>query len=74
MQPTVRRLEAEYAGRILFTGLDIDDPLNADFKQTLKFRGQPQFVLLDGQGQVLTQWFGRVEEGEFARAFDSALR
>lgn len=74
MQPTVRRLEETYAGRILFTGLDIDDPRNAEIKRTLGFRAQPQFILLDGDGNVITQWFGRVPESEFASAFDGALR
>jgi hypothetical protein len=74
MQPTVRRLEETHGGRIIFTGLDIDDPLNADFKAQLQFRAQPQWVLLDGDGQVLKTWFGRVSEQEFATAFDEALR
>lgn len=74
MQPTVRRLEETYAGRIIFTSLDIDDPRNADFKAQLQFRAQPQWVLLDADGQVLKTWFGRVSEQEFAAAFDEALR
>lgn len=74
MQPTVRRLEGTYAGRILFTSLDIDDARNADFKTMLRFRAQPQWILLDGSGNVLQQWFGSVPEADFAQAFDAALK
>jgi len=74
MQPTVRRLEERYAGRIIFTSLDIDDPRNAGFKTQLQFRAQPQWVLLDADGQVLKTWFGRVPEEDFAAAFDEALK
>jgi hypothetical protein len=74
MQPTVSRLEERYAGRIVFTSLDIDDARNADFKAALGFRVQPTFVLLDGGGSELMRWFGSVPEADFVQAFDAALR
>lgn len=67
-------LGAQYADRMVFTYLDIDDPNNATLKQTLGFRVQPQFVLLDGEGQILKQWLGFVDKEDFARAFDEALQ
>jgi hypothetical protein len=74
MQPTVRRLEATYADRVVFTSLDIDDPGNTEFEMTLGFRSQPTFLLLDGQGAVLQRWLGPAEEAEFAAAIDAALK
>ncbi len=73
MRPIVHGLGARYADQLVFTYLDIDDPANAELKRALKFRVQPQFVLLDGEGQVIKQWLGFVEESDFTRAFDAAL-
>lgn len=52
MKPTVRRLEEEYKGRVEFRPLNIDDKANDETKQKLKFIGQPQFVILNPQGDV----------------------
>ncbi len=66
-------LEAEYSDRMNFVYLDIDDPATTAFKQELGYFVQPNFFLLDGQGNVLMQWYGPVSEEEFIQAFDSAL-
>jgi len=73
MAPIVHGLESEYDGRIVFTYLDIDDKDNEPFKKALGFRVQPHFVLLDGEGNVLKQWIGRVSRDEFIQAFQEAL-
>jgi len=73
MAPIVHGLEAEYFGRINFIFLDAGDPATTDFQQTLGFRVQPEFYLLDGEGNVLYQWFGYVEEASFRQQFDQAL-
>lgn len=71
MAPVVHGLEAKYYGKIAFAYLDIDDPANADFKRQFGFRYQPEFYLLDGQGNIVKKWVGvvRVEdiESEFAK-------
>ncbi len=74
MQPIVHGLEAKYRDRILFTSLDIDDPNTSSFKQALRYRVQPEFFLLDGQGHVVKEWLGAVTAEEFAAAFDSVLK
>ncbi len=66
-------LEAEYGDRIQFTYLDIDDSQTSDLKAALGFRAQPQLFLLDGEGQVLKEWFGFVSREEFVSAFEAAL-
>ena len=73
MAPVVHGLEAEYFDDIKFSYLDIDDPANNEFKRILGFRGQPQFLLLDENGEVLQQWYGSVSAESFRTAFDIAL-
>lgn len=73
MAPVVHGLEIEYFGQIDFTYLDVDDPLNDDFKRELGYRVQPHYFLLDGNGNILEQWLGSVTSDEFRSAFDSVL-
>ncbi len=73
MAPIVHGLEAEYHGRILFTYLDAGDPATDDFQRTLGFAVQPEFHLLDGEGNVLYRWFGYVEAEEFRSIFEGYL-
>ncbi|MFN2237725.1 MAG: hypothetical protein ACK2U1_26125 [Anaerolineales bacterium] len=73
MAPVVHGLEAEYYDRVEFSFLDIDDPANDEFKQILGFRVQPQFLLLDENGEIIQQWFGRVSADDFRSAFEVAL-
>ncbi len=73
MAPVVHGLEAEYSDQINFAFLDIDDPSNDDFKRALGFRVQPQFFLLDENGEIIQQWAGRVSEEDFRAAFETAL-
>lgn len=73
MAPVVHGLEAEYYDQINFAFLDIDDPSNDEFKRALGFRVQPQFFLLDENGEIIQQWAGRVSADDFRAAFDAAL-
>lgn len=73
MAPIVHGLEAEYAGRINFVYLDASDQDTLDFQRALGFRVQPEFYLLDGDGNVLYQWFGYVQEADLRAQFDLAL-
>lgn len=73
MAPIVHGLEAEYEGKIKFSYLDIDDPANDAFKQALGYRVQPHLFLLDGEGNILKQWLGRVSAEELTDEFEAAL-
>lgn len=73
MAPMVHGLEAEYFGRINFVFLDASDPATTDFQRALGFSVQPEFYLLNGEGTVLFQWFGYVDENEFRAVFDQQL-
>ena len=69
MAPMVHGLEAHYAGKIKFTYLDIDDPANQPVKREFGFVYQPEFYLLDGQGNVLQKWVGSVPQDQFEAVF-----
>jgi thioredoxin-related protein len=66
----VHGLEVEYYDRINFVYLDIDDSRTDEFKRMLGFQYQPHLFLLDGEGNIIQQWFGLIPESEFRKAFD----
>jgi thioredoxin-related protein len=69
MAPMVHGLEAKYVDKIRFTYLDASDPNTQDFQRTLGFRYQPEFYLLDRQGNLLQKWVGFVSEEQFETVF-----
>jgi len=71
MAPIVHGLEVEYFGSVNFVFLDIDDKGNAAFLSELEFKYQPQFVLIDGEGKILQQWFGFVSAEDFRFVLDA---
>lgn len=73
MAPVVHGLEAEYFGKINFAFLDADDPATESFQRDFGFRVQPEFYLVDGQGQVIKKWVGFVSEKDFRSEFQNAL-
>jgi hypothetical protein len=73
MAPIVHGLEAEYEGKIKFAYLDIDDQRTGDTKRSLGFTYQPEFYLLNGQGQVIKKWIGRVSADDFRAEFNRNL-
>jgi hypothetical protein len=73
MAPIVHGLEAEYEGKIQFAYLDIDDQRNEETKRSLGFIYQPEYYLLNGQGQVIKKWIGRVSVDDFRSEFDRNL-
>ena len=74
MAPMVHGLEAEYFGKIRFTYLDADNAATREFQRTLGFVYQPEFYLLDGNGNLLKKWVGFVSEEEFERVFAEYLQ
>jgi thioredoxin-like negative regulator of GroEL len=73
MAPMVHGLEAQYAGKIRFVYLDIDDPANQATKREFGFNYQPEFYLLDGDGNLLQKWVGFVPQEQFERVFTQVL-
>jgi len=74
MAPMVHGLEAEYFGRVKFSYLDADDPQTVSFQRTLGFYYQPEFYLLDADGNVLKKLVGYIQEDEFRSLFEEHLQ
>ena len=73
MAPMVHGLEAQYTRRIKFVYLDIDDPANQAAKREFGFSYQPEFYLLDGEGNLLHKWVGSVTQDQFETVFTQVL-
>jgi thioredoxin-related protein len=69
MAPMVHGLEAKYFGRVKFAFLDADDPQTQEFQRALGFRYQPEFYLLDANGNLLKKFVGFVSQDEFEAVF-----
>jgi thioredoxin-related protein len=74
MAPMVHGLEAKYSGKIKFTFLDADDPNTSQFQRELGFYYQPEFYLLDANGNVLKKFVGYVPQEEFEAEFEKHLQ
>ena len=72
MAPVVHGLEAEYTDRMNFVYLDVDDPNTQELQSALGRRAQPEFYLLDADGNLIQQWFGTVSPEAFEEAFAQA--
>ena len=73
LAPEIHTLQTHYGEEVNFIYLDIDDPANDIFKQQLHYQHQPQFYLLDREGNVVRQWLGTVTFEELVSAFESIL-
>ncbi len=73
MAPMVHGLEVEYYGKVKFTYLDADDPRTDVFQQALGFYYQPEFYLLDANGNLIKKLIGFISEEEFRKLFDENL-
>ena len=74
MAPMVHGLEAEYSGRVKFSYLDVDDPNTDAFQRTLGFAYQPEFYIVDADGNVLKKLVGSISEDEFRSTLNSYLQ
>ena len=74
MAPMVHGLEAEYYGKVKFNYLDADDPRTDTFQRTLGFVYQPEFYLLDANGNVLKKLVGFVSADDFRSLFNEYLQ
>ena len=72
MAPVVHGLEAEYSDRMNFVYLDVDDPNTQELQSALGRRAQPEFYLLDADGNLIQQWFGGVAPEVLEEAFAQA--
>jgi len=73
MAPIVHGLEVDFYEKIRFSFLDIDDPDNKTIMRELGFRVQPEFYLVDEEGNVLQKWIGPVTKDQFEQVFNDYL-
>ena len=73
MAPIVHGIEAEYHKDLNVSYLDIDDPATEELKRELGYRVQPHFFLLDGNGNIIEQWVGVVEEDTFREVIENNI-
>ncbi len=69
----VHGLEAKYFGQIDFVYLDADAPETKVFQQQFGFYYQPEFYLLDGNGNLVKKWVGFVQQEEFETTFATLI-
>ena len=73
MEPIVNGLRREYGDRIDFVRFNVDNPETQAAKEQYGYRYQPHFFLVDGAGQIVASWLGRVAEETFVEAFNKVL-
>ena len=73
MLPVVHGLEDEFADRMKFVYLDMDDSNTASLLKAVNFTYRPHFTLLDEDGLIIEQWSGIVKYESFRDAFDEFL-
>jgi thioredoxin-like negative regulator of GroEL len=69
MVPVVRGLEEKYSGKVKFVYLNMDNPNTYKFQDTLGVYYQPEFYLLDADGNVLKKFVGYVSQDKFEAEF-----
>ena len=61
MKPAVSRLEEEFKDRVEFRMINVDASDSFEAKQQYRFIGQPQFVVVKSNGEVLVSRNGYQE-------------
>ena len=73
MAPVVHGLEKKYEGQVEFIYLDAIDKATATLRNRFDYRSYPLFILLDGQGDEIGRWVGKVQESDFTIVIDTML-
>jgi thiol-disulfide isomerase/thioredoxin len=74
MRPTIDSLKGQYADRIKFAYINVDDPQGKQAAATYRVWAIPYFVLLKPSGEVVGQWVGQQADTVFPTAFDDLLK
>ena len=73
MAPVLHGLEQKYSSYIEFIYLDAVDSSTSELRNKLNYRSYPTFILLDGKGNEVKRWVGRVEQSDFIVVLDDML-
>lgn len=67
-------LQETFAGRVEFIVLDVDDSTTQGTRSQLGITAQAQYLLVDSAGQIVTRWFGVIDEGQIASEIEGLLQ
>ena len=71
MKPVVHGLEDQFGDQIRFAYIDVDDPASSQLKSELGYTKQPEMYVVDGDGNVVEEWSGFVEQDVLVAALSS---
>lgn len=74
MAPAIHGLEDIYGEQVNFVYLDQDDPATASFREAFNYRYQPEFYLLNPDGDILGSWIGYFDGAILQEAIEQALQ
>jgi len=74
MRPTIDALKTQYADRIHFAYINVDEPEGKDAARMYKVWAIPYFVLLKPSGETVGSWVGQQADTVFPTAFDDLLK
>ena len=66
-------LQANFGEQIDFLHIDVDDVRQRQIGQKLGVFRHTQYILLNGEGDIVGEWNGYLNQEEVAIALDSAL-
>ena len=66
-------LQELYGDQVDFLHVDIENPGAQEAVGPVGITGRTQYVLTDGNGNVLHRWFGYIEQAELEMAFEALL-
>jgi len=69
----VYRIFEEYSDQVEFIHLDFDQPEQQQAARDLDMRSRSTYVLLDGEGNVVRQWIGPIQEGTMLAQMEALL-
>ena len=64
MKPVVDRLETEYAGKLVFIRLNIQEKAGMELAPLYEFQYTPTFIFFDEQGDEIWRTIGSFDEAK----------
>lgn len=69
----MHRLEDQYKDKIDFIYLNVERQDTLDARQRFDIINRSQYILIDAQGNVISRWFGFLDEEAVTKALDDFL-
>lgn len=72
VEPIIKELAEEYAGKMVFSKLNIDENLKT--AERYNIMSIPMFLILDNKMEILEKFIGAVPKQKFIEKIESALK